>query len=174
MRPEEALAGLLIACWGWRIWSLIYSSYSIADVLTFKSSSVTPRVVVTGTLIIVSLFFHIVPPSEFPLFSLINKVLSIPSEMYTLYFAHRYVSPALNSRRFTALLYFLTILSVIVPAVPAVPARPAGPSGASDATMSCRAYEYERITVANSGFVTNLDVSLLCANNIWFEYRYYY
>lgn len=113
MTPEETLAGLLLACWGWRIWSLFYSSYSIADVITFKSSSVTPRLLVTGTLIVISLFLHLVPPSEFPLLSLINKLLSIPSEMYTLYFAHRYVSPTLNSRRFTVVLYLLTILSVI-------------------------------------------------------------
>lgn len=111
--PEDVLVGLLIACWGWRVWCLLYSSYSVADAVTPKTGAGGARFLIAGALVVASTLVRMAPASDAPALSLANRLLSVPSEMYTMYFAHRYLGPAFNSRRFTALLYALTLFSVL-------------------------------------------------------------
>ncbi|CAH2034400.1 unnamed protein product, partial [Iphiclides podalirius] len=110
--PEGALTALLIACWGWRSWALLYSSYSVADAVTPRRGG-GATCAVAGALVLASVLVRMTPAADLPALSLANRLLGVPSEVYTLYFAHKYVAPALGSRRFAVLLYALTLFSVV-------------------------------------------------------------
>lgn len=111
--PEVVLTGLLQLIWLWRIFSTFYSSYSISGLVTPESASAWVKSVVTFSVMATSVFLQFIPREEYPRVSLASRLLSIPSQCYSLYFAHKYVGGALDSRRVNIFLYVITFLIIL-------------------------------------------------------------
>lgn len=62
---------------------------------------------------ITSSFLQLVPLQRYPRLSLANRILSIPSQFYSLYVANAYVAPAVKVTWFTVITVTITIVSVM-------------------------------------------------------------
>lgn len=105
--PQTLLCAFIYGIWIWRITSILTLSYSIAGKLTPSSASVILKFGVTTLLSSTSWALYLVPRDEFPRISLLNRIISIPSQIKTYYFLHHYVGCILDNIRVTALIYFI-------------------------------------------------------------------
>lgn len=111
--PEAFLTGLLYFFWVWRIGSFLYSSYSVSESVTPSCAGTGVKLVVMVLLMSSSLLLHLVPLAEFPRLSLANRIISVPSQVNSLCFLHRYVGPTLDSKRVTVLLCIVSVMSIV-------------------------------------------------------------
>lgn len=111
--PETLLTALLVLAWSWRIGSSFYSSYSISEFVTPICFGNNVKLFITAIQIIVAVVLELMPLSEFPRVSLAHRILSIPPQAYTLYYANRYIGPTLDSRRVTIFVYIISILCIL-------------------------------------------------------------
>lgn len=112
-RPEELLACVLVFAWVWRVGSSVCSSYAISDAITPSYFGAGVKTSLAALQVFSGLVLDLLPLSEFPRASLARRILSIPSQVYTLYYANVYIGPALDSRRFTIFIYLLSLLCIL-------------------------------------------------------------
>lgn len=111
--PETVLTWLLYLFWMWRVCTFLYSSYSISDVMTPSCASGRVKSYVMFSVMASCVLLQLVPTAQFPRVSLAKRIISIPSQGYSLYFAHRYIGRTLASQRVTIFLYVVTVLSIL-------------------------------------------------------------
>lgn len=112
-RPEAFLSALLVLAWTWRIGSSLYASYSLSEAITptcFGNNVKTGLAVLQICAIVILDFL---PLSNFPRISLAHRIISIPTQAYTLYYANKYIGPTLDSRRVTIVLYIISVLCIL-------------------------------------------------------------
>lgn len=109
-KPEVLLSCLLALAWLWRIGSSMYSSYTISVAITPSYFGNGVKIFITALQIITEVILDLMPLSGFPRISLAHRIMGIPSQAYTLYYANKYIGPTLDSRRVTILIYVISIL----------------------------------------------------------------
>lgn len=112
-RPEEFLNRLLYLFWAWRIGSSLCLSYSVSEAVTPLCAGTGVKVVVMVVLMSICLVPHLLPMAEFPRISLVNRIISVPSQINSIYMLNRYVGPSLDCKRFTHLLIIASVLAVV-------------------------------------------------------------
>lgn len=110
---DECLRGLFYVLFVWRIGSYFYTSYWVSETLLPRSTGCGGKVLITVSLMASACLLTFLPISEFPRLCLMNRILSIPSQLNTIYFMHGYLAPAIDSSRVTVLCWVVTFLSVI-------------------------------------------------------------
>lgn len=91
---------------------VLFANYSASEAITPKKIFLYLRLVMEALMIITSTFLQLVPLKRYPRLSLVNRILSIPSQLYTLYVANAYIAPALKFTWFTVTMVLVTIMSV--------------------------------------------------------------
>lgn len=92
---------------------VLFANYSASDALTSKKILLYLRLALQALMTIASSFLQLVPLQQYPRLSLANRLLSIPSQFYTIYVANVQVAPALHVPGFTVSTVILTIISVL-------------------------------------------------------------
>lgn len=100
----------------YRVICVLFANYSLSDAITPKKILLCFRLVLEVLMTIGSSFLQLVPLKQYPRLSLINRLLSIPSQFYTLYVANAYVAPALKVPCVTVTVVTITIMSVLLTA----------------------------------------------------------
>lgn len=92
---------------------VLFATYSASDAITPKKIFLYLRLVLETLMTIVSSFLQLVPLKRYPRLSLVNRILSIPSQFYTLYVANAYIAPTLKVTWITVTIVTVTITSVV-------------------------------------------------------------
>lgn len=111
--PNHLVTGVLTVAWIWHICSSLYSSYSISEKITPTQFGAGVKLFLTGVQLFAAFLMDVLPLSEFPKISLAHRLLSIPSQAYTLYYANKYIGPTLDSRRVTIVVAIISVLCVL-------------------------------------------------------------
>lgn len=100
----------------YRVICVLFANFSASEAITPKKIFLYIRLVLEALMTITSSFLQLVPLKRYPRLSIINRILSIPSQFYTLYAANVYVAPALKVTWVTVTTVTITLMSVMLTA----------------------------------------------------------
>lgn len=100
----------------YRVICVFFANYSASQAITPKKIFLYLRLVLEALMTIASSFLQLVPLKLYPRLSIANRILSIPSQFYTLYVANAYVAPTLKVTWITVTIVTITIMSVMLTA----------------------------------------------------------
>ncbi|CAG4955187.1 unnamed protein product [Colias eurytheme] len=112
-QTETLLTGLLACAWLWRICSSIYAVYSISSAVSPECFGTKFKIYLSAFQLLLTIVMSLIPMSNFPRISLMYRIISIPSQAYTLYYANVYIAPIIDSQRVTVFLYVITVVCVV-------------------------------------------------------------
>lgn len=100
----------------YRVISVLIANVHATDAMTPKNIIAQLRLALQAIMTIISSFLQLVPLKNYPRLSIFHRVLSIPSQIYTLYVANAYIAPFVQSTFVTMGIVITTIMSVVVTA----------------------------------------------------------
>ncbi|PZC80014.1 hypothetical protein B5X24_HaOG215483 [Helicoverpa armigera] len=88
-------------------------SYTVTQALSPENTGAKVKTVLMMCLMVSSSCIHAIPLEKYPRLSLASTILSIPSQVNTIVFMHRYVEPVFNDLKIVVLLRLISLVSVL-------------------------------------------------------------
>lgn len=100
----------------YRVICVVLANLTVSEAITPRKIILYLRLALQAFITITSSFLQLVPLQRYPRLSIFNRILSIPSQFYTLYVVNAYVAPILKTTWVTITIVAITIMSVMLTA----------------------------------------------------------